>query len=262
MEVCVSVTTTAPIIVLVRPQLGENIGTCARAMLNCGLSEMRIVSPRDGWPNPSAHAAASGADEILHNAKLYNSIPEAIADCDLVIATGAPLRPINLPVDTAEQAVDHVLQAHRPAILFGPERTGLENDDVVYASRLLSIPLNPAFSSLNLAQAVLLVSYIWYRASGHMPSENPQDHRFKKTKLASHEAVEGLVGHMEAELEAAHFFTSPDKKPSMMRNLRAAFARMQMTEQDVLTFRGIIKTLVLGHRSERAKERAEGRGDQ
>lgn len=247
----------APAIVLVRPQLGENIGACARAMLNCGLTDLRIVAPRDGWPSESAWAASSGAIALLENARLCQTIPEAIADCDVVYASGAPLRPINLPVDTAEQAVARVHTAERPAILFGPERTGLENDDIAYAARMLTIPLNPDFNSLNLAQAVLLVSYLWYQGRPEMVTAWPQDHRLHKTKPATQDQVNGLIEHLTTELDNAHFFTSPNKRPSMLRNMRASFARMEMTEQDVLTFRGIIRTLVLGHRSERQKLKAE-----
>ncbi len=240
---------TAPIIILIEPQLGENIGACARAMLNCGVTELRLVNPRDGWPSEKALASSAGADRVINEAQLFSTTQAAIADCDLVYATGARLRHLNLPIDTGEEAAPRLLAAARPAILFGPERTGLHNDDVALASRFLTIPLNPGFTSLNIAQAVLLVSYLWHRENGLPPVDHSR--RTASTQPATQEQVEGLMVHLETELERAHFFTSPTKKPSMLLNLRAAFSRMEMTEQDVLTFRGIIKTLVLGRRSEK-----------
>ncbi len=240
---------TTPIIILIEPQLGENIGACARAMLNCGVTELRLVNPRDGWPSEKALASSAGADRVINEAQLFSTTQAAIADCDLVYATGARLRHLNLPIDTGEEAAPRLVAAARPAILFGPERTGLHNDDVALASRFLTIPLNPGFTSLNIAQAVLLVSYLWHRENGLPPVDHSR--RTSSTQPATQEQVEGLMVHLETELEQAHFFTSPTKKPSMLLNLRAAFSRMEMTEQDVLTFRGIIKTLVLGRRSEK-----------
>lgn len=239
----------APVIILIEPQLGENIGTCARAMLNCGLTELRLVNPRDGWPSDKARSASSGADSVIDGVKLFDSTEAAIADCDLVYATGARLRHLNLPIDTGEDAAVRVCAAARPAILFGPERTGLHNDDVAKCSRFMTIPLNPEFSSLNIAQAVLLISYLWYRQNG-MP-EVDQSHRMAKTRPATQGEIEGLMEHLTDELDKANFFTSISKRPSMLLNLRAMFARMEPTEQDVLTLRGIVKTLVLGRRSEK-----------
>lgn len=238
-----------PVIILIEPQLGENIGTCARAMLNCGLTELRLVNPRDGWPSEKARAASSGADRVIDNVKLYTTTQDAIADCDLVYATGARLRHLNLPVDTGEQAATRIIQAERPAILFGPERTGLHNDDVALSSRFLTIPLNPEFTSLNIAQAVLLVSYMCLREKGQPAVD--QSHRLAKTQPATQGEIEGLMEQLTTELDRAEFFSSPTKRPSMLLNLRAAFARMEMTQQDVLTFRGIVKALVLGRRSEK-----------
>ena len=236
-----------PVIILVRPQMGENIGTVARAMLNCGLTELRLVSPRDGWPNERAVAASSGATQVIENVKLFDNVAAVIADLEMVYATSAREFNLNKPIDNLEEAALRLVEPLKIGVMFGPERTGLEADDVAYASRLLTIPLNPEFSSLNIAQAVLLVSYAWYRQKG-VPVIS-QDHRTDKTRPATQAEFEGLMGHLESELEAAAFFTSPNKRPSMLRNLRAAFSRMEPTEQDVLTFRGIIKALVLGRRN-------------
>ncbi len=231
-----------PVIVLVNPQMGENIGAAARAMLNCGLTELRLVAPRDGWPNPAARANAAGADVVIDTARVFGTTAEALADLSLVYATTARMHHLNLPLDTAEQAVARLRQHEgRCGILFGPERTGLVSEDVVLASRLLTIPLNPDFMSLNLGQAVLLVSYLWFQAGG-VP-DHDQSHRTKKTRLATGAETEGPVAHLSEALDQSGFFTNPDKRPSMIRNLRAAIARMEATQQDVLTFRGIIKAL-------------------
>ena len=239
--------THQPVIILVNPQMGENIGASARAMLNCGLTELRLVAPRDGWPSESAAANAAGADVVIDNAKVYATTKEAVADLDFVYATTGRVHQLNIPIDTAEQAVQR-LRAHdgRSGVLFGPERTGLVGDDVALASRILTFPLNPDYKSLNLAQAVLLVSYLWFQAGG-VP-EPSQYHRTKKTRPATKADLDGLMEHLTTELDAASFFTSPNKRPSMLLNLRAAFSRMEPTEQDVLTWRGIIKALVKGQR--------------
>ena len=240
-----------PIIILVEPQLGENIGAVARAMLNCGLNNLRVVNPRDGWPNEKALAASAGADSVIHEAQLFDSVDAAIADLTLVYAASARSFNLNKPIDTLEQAaermVQHQAQAGRVGVMFGRERTGLESEDVARASRLLTIPLNPDFMSLNIAQAVLLVAYGWYREQGLRPLS--QDHRYQKTQAATQEQLDGLVQHFSDALDNANFFTSANKRPSMLRNLRAAFARMEPTEQDVQTFRGIVKALVLGRRN-------------
>src|SRR6266481_8751642 len=164
----------APVIILVRPQLGENIGMAARAMLNCGLSRLRLVSPRDGWPNPKAERAASGADVVLDKAKVFDAVGEAVADLERVVATTARNRELTQRIVTPRQAAAEMRgwigQTEKVGILFGPERTGLTNDDMVYADTALSIPLNPQFSSLNIAQAVLLVAYEWAAAGEGRPS--------------------------------------------------------------------------------------------
>jgi len=237
----------SPIIILVRPQLGENIGTAARAMLNCGLTQMRLVAPRDGWPSEKAVSASSGAHEVIEQAQLFPDIASAVADLEFVYATSARDFRMNKPIDNLETAADKLAATPKCGVLFGPERTGLEADDIIHANRLLTIPLNPAFSSLNLAQAVLLVSYSWHRAKG-LP-ELSQSHRTDKTRPATQAELAGLMAHLTDELDAAAFFTSADKKPSMLRNLSSLFARMEPTEQDVQTLRGVIKALVAGRRN-------------
>ncbi len=237
-----------PIVILVNPQLGENIGACARAMLNCHLTELRLVKPRDGWPSENALANASGADKLIEEARLYETTQEAIADLELVYATSARQFNLNKPIDDLEEATETIAKSDlKTGILFGPERTGLHGNDVALAGRILTIPLNPTFSSLNIAQAVLLVAYSWHRANGLAhPEPTP---RVERQKPATQDQFEGMIEHFTRELDAADFFTSPNKRPSMIRNLRAAFARMEPTEQDIQTFRGIVKALVLGRRN-------------
>jgi tRNA/rRNA methyltransferase len=230
-----------PAIILVRPQMGENIGAAARAMLNCGLTELRLVAPRDGWPSEKALANSAGADAVINSAKLYNTVPDAVADLEFVYATAGRSYTLNKPIDNLEQATARLVPTPNSGVLFGPERTGLEAEDVVHASRILTIPLNPEFRSLNLAQAVLLVAYSWHHAKG-LP-ELDQSHRTHKTRPANGAELDGLLQHLTEELDSAGFFTSPNKRPSMLRNLAAMFARMEPTEQDVLTLRGIIKAL-------------------
>ena len=237
----------APVIILVGPQLGENIGMCARAMLNCAVTELRIVNPRDGWPNPAAVSAASGATAVLDNAKLYTSTKDAVADLEFVLATTARERGMVKEIYSTDMAAKEI--RHRNAagaqtcgILFGPERTGLENDDVALANAILNIPLNPGFSSLNLAQAVLLVCFSW------LTVENPFRPDAVVTEMgdtapAKKQDIELLLTHLEDELTANDFFRSPDQKPTLLRNIRNFFFRAAPTEQDVRTLRGIVKSL-------------------
>jgi tRNA/rRNA methyltransferase len=238
-----STTTTGPAIILVEPQLGENIGMAARAMANFGLSELRLVAPRDGWPNPGAVAAAAGATALLENASVYASTQEAIANLTFVLATSARSRGQMKRVLAPDAALADVA-ARRQAgqgvgILFGRERTGLENDDISLCDALVTFPVDPAFASLNLAQAVLLVGYEWTRAATGlaMPfGPNPS------TPPAARAAMAGLFEHLEAELDAAEFYPA-DKKPVMTRNMRDMLLRMSPTEQDVRTLRGAIRAL-------------------
>nr|WP_281411497.1 RNA methyltransferase [Enterovirga sp. DB1703] len=237
---------------MVEPQLGENIGMAARAMANFGLSELRLVAPRDGWPNPAAVAAAAGATALLDKAKVYPSTAAAVADLHCVLATSARSRGQMKRVLAPDAAMADLALRSRAGqgtgILFGRERTGLENDDISLCDALVTFPVDPAFASLNLAQAVLLVGYEWTRASRGLalPFEaNPA------TPPASRASLIGLFEHLEAELEAAAFYP-PDKKPVMARNMRDMFHRMGPTEQDVRTWRGAIRALAELRRTRKA----------
>ncbi len=232
-----------PVIVLVRPQLGENIGKAARAMLNFGLVEMRLVSPRDGWPNPSAGPAASGADVVLQNAKVYDSVAAATADCAQVFATTVRKRGVTKPVVTPEQASTEIHTAPgRSAILFGPERSGLETDDVAVARTIITVPINPEFGSLNLAQAVILVAYEWSKGLTaerglSQPSINPI------MPPAPQEELDGMIGQLDAMLMGAGFFHLPDKMQSTRRTLRTLLTKPGWSSQEIRTLRGVLSSL-------------------
>jgi tRNA/rRNA methyltransferase len=244
-------TSAAPVIILVRPQLGENIGMAARAMLNCGLSALRLVEPRDGWPNVKAERAASGADVVLHKAEVFASVADAVADLERVVATSARNRELTQRIVTARHAAAEmrawVGQGEKVGILFGPERTGLENDDMVHADTALSIPLNPQFSSLNVAQAVLLVAYEWAAAGAGAEAERMSDH---STRPATKDELVNLFAHLERALDESGFLRNRAMRPSMVNNLRALLQRSSMTEQEVRSFHGVIKYLAKHKHSE------------
>ena len=237
----------APVIILVGPQLGENIGMCARAMLNCAVTELRIVNPRDGWPNPGAVSSAAGATTVLEQAKLYTSTKDAVADLEFVLATTARPREMVKDIYSTDAAAREIRRRNagkvqKCGILFGPERAGLENDDVVFANAILNIPLNPGFSSLNLAQAVLLVCFSWLSA------ENPFSAQEIATEMgdtapAKKEDIEFLLTQIEDELVKGGFFRSPEQKPTILRNIRNFFFRSAPTQQDVRTLHGIVSCL-------------------
>ncbi len=235
-----------PVFVLVRPQMGENIGAAARAMLNFSLARMRLVDPRDGWPNPRAVAMASGAaGKVLDHAGVFATLPEAVADCAYVFATTARGRDLTKPIMTPERAMEHAralcAQGQKVAILFGPERAGLENDDVVRANAIISIPVNPDFASLNLGQAVLLCAYEWMRQGTTMP---PEVVEMARTEFASHIEVEKLGDHFEQQLDAVGFFFPESRAEGMKQNLRNLWSRMALTRADVQTFHGILRQIV------------------
>ena len=237
-------TGSGPVIILVRPQLGENIGMAARAMLNCGLSELRLVAPRDGWPNDKAQRAASGADVVLDKARVFDSVAEAVTGLQRVVATTARTRELVQRIVTARRAATDmrgwIAGGERVGILFGPERTGLENDDAVLADTALTIPLNPQFSSLNIAQAVLLVAYEWMTSGDASPEERMSEHA---TRPATKDELQNLFGHLERALDESGFLRHKAMRPAMVNNLRALLQRASMTEQDVRTFHGVIKFL-------------------
>ena len=231
-----------PAIVLVRPQLGENIGMAARAMLNCGLDELRIAAPRDGWPNPAAQAAAAGADTVIENARVFDTAAEAVADLQIVLAATARRRDVEKPARDPRGAARLLRDSGaRTGVLFGPERSGLDNDEVGLAAGIIEAPLNPAFPSLNLAQAVFLVAWEW-RMAGPPPVPPPP------SELASAEAFEGFWQHLDGALDAAGYYREPKLKPTVQRNLRAVFARAGLTGQEVRTLRGVIARLASGGR--------------
>lgn len=239
-----------PVVILVRPQLAENIGMCARAMANFGLCEMRLVAPRDGWPQKTrmkkgAFQAAAGASDILEKAVLFDTLEEAVGDLTHVYATTARERgqakPVLAPAQAMSIAHGRVARGEKVGIMFGPERTGLENDDVALASTIITFPVNPKFASLNLAQAVLLTGYEWFRVeSGEappfaMPAENLP---------AKRETLVAFFDFMEGHLDRARFFWPAAKRPVMLRNFRNIVHRLDPTEQDVRTLRGAVEMLV------------------
>lgn len=228
-----------PVIVLVRPQLGENIGKAARAMLNFGLAEMRLVAPRDGWPNPSAGPAASGADMVLEKAQLFDSVADAVADCTHVYATTVRKRGVTKPVMTPEQAAPAIRAAEgRSAILFGPERSGLDTDDVALARTILTVPINPEFGSLNLAQAVILVAYEWSKGTAlEMPPVTQLD------PPAPQEELEGMIGQLDAMLVDSGYYFPPNRVPTIRRTLRVLLSRPGWTSQELRTLRGVLSAL-------------------
>lgn len=234
-----------PAMILIRPQMGENIGGAARAMWNFGLDRLRIVDPRDGWPNQKAVAMASGAGRLLDQAGLYDSTQAALADCHYVFATTARHRGLTKPIMTPERAMAHARQlidaGKKVGVMFGPERAGLENADVARANAVISVPVNPEFSSLNLAQCVLLTSYEWRRQTAEVI---PQTMAMAKTEFAQGIEVEKLGDHFEQRLETAGFFFPEAKSESMRLNLRNLWSRMPLTRADVQTLHGILRQMV------------------
>lgn len=230
--------------ILVQPQLGENIGFAARAMLNCGLTEMRLVAPRDGWPNEKARAAAAGADTVIDGVRLFDTTVEAVADLSRVFAATARNRDMIKPVMTPRYAAADLRAEDEAGIpcgfLFGPERSGLTNDDIALADTIVQVPLNPGFSSLSLPQAVLLLAYEWFQAGDDTPGEELVTGR---TEPASKGELENFFLRLEAVLDERNFFHVDEKRTSMVRNIRNLFQRNRLTEQEVRTLHGIISAL-------------------
>ena len=229
-----------PVIVLVRPQLGQNIGKAARAMLNFGLTEMRLVSPRDGWPNPEAGPAASGADDVLAQAAVYETVAEAISDCATVFASTVRRRDLIMPaVGPEEMAATIHSTPGRTAILFGPERSGLASDDVVLATAIVTVPINPEFGSLNLAQAVILLAYEW--SKGEALAQPPVK---DAEPPAPQEEIEGLIAHLDADLLAAGYFHPPERITVTRHMIRTVMSKARWSSREVKAVRGIVRTLV------------------
>lgn len=241
-----------PAFVLVRPQMGENIGAAARAMWNFGLSRMRVVDPRDGWPNPKAVAMASGAGRVLDGAGLHSTTAGALGDAGFVFATTARGRDLTKPVFSPEEAMAKAAEliggGERVAVMFGPERAGLENEDIARANAIVSVPVNPDFPSLNLAQCVLLCAYEWRRATVRI---DPAVMEMAGTGWATGEEVEHLARHYEDRLDEAGFFFPPEKAPGMKVSLRNLWSRMPLTRADVQILHGAMRQMV--RRAERGR---------
>ena len=239
----------APVVILVEPQLGDNIGATARAMANFGISQLRLVKPRDGWPNPRAWVAASGADRILDSAILHDTIEAAIADCTYVLATTArahdQAKPVAGPDEAARAMASRIAAGETVGILFGRERTGLENTEIALADGIVTLPVNPAFASLNLAQAVLIVAYEWFKltSGGELPFVMPQ-----KSESATKEQLMAFFDNLERELDKVEFFRPAEKHETMSINLRNIFHRMQPTRQDIQTLSGVIMSIAEGRK--------------
>ena len=229
-----------PIIVLVRPQLGQNIGKAARAMLNFGLTEMRLVAPRDGWPNPDAGPSASGADAVLEKARVFPTVQDAIADCSLIFASTVRRRDLVMPVVGPEEMADRIAHSsERSAILFGPERSGLETEDVALANAIVTVPINPEFGSLNLAQAVILLAYEWSkRSSLSQPTVKELE------TAAPHAELDGLVTQLNEELAAKGYFHPPSRTEATKNTLRTIFTKTGWSSREVKAIRGVIRALV------------------
>jgi tRNA/rRNA methyltransferase len=229
-----------PVIVLVRPQLGQNIGKAARAMLNFGLTELRLVAPRDGWPNPDAGPAASGADLVLEQAQVFATTEEAIADCSHVFASTVRRRDLVMPVVRPDEMADRITaSSERSAILFGAERSGLETEEVALANAIVTVPINPDFGSLNLAQAVILLAYEWSKRSelAVPPAKDLEP-------PAPHTELEGLIGQLNDELDAKGYFHPPSRTQATKNTLRTIFTKTRWSSREVKAIRGVIRALV------------------
>ena len=237
----------APAVILVEPQLGENIGFAARAMMNCGLRELRLVRPRDGWPSEKARAAASGADAVIERARVFDTLESAVADLRRLYAASARPRDMRKPVLAARAAAREIRRAIADGlptgVMFGPERMGLTNDHVALADKVVAVPLAPGFSSLNLAHAVLIVGYEWHLAGAAAGRPGPSG---KPHRPATKKQLVSLFDHLERELDACGFLRVAAKRPIMVRNIRTMLARARLTDQEARTFHGMITELVKG----------------
>lgn len=241
--------TPGPVVVLVEPQLGENIGAAARAMANFGLSKLRLVKPLRGWPNERAQVMAAGADRVLDGAVLYETFADAIADCTYVLATTArnhdQAKPVLSAVEAAQSLAPRVAGGETVALVFGRERIGLENHEVARADAIVTLPVNPAFASLNLAQAVVVVAYEWFKlaSGGQLPFAAPE-----RSRPAPKQQLDAFFGDLERELDAVEFFRPHEKRGVMSTNLRNIFNRIAPTEQDIRTLHGIMMSLAQGRK--------------
>ena len=233
-----------PRIILIEPQLAENIGATARAMLNCGLTDLALVKPRQEWPHPRAEAMASGATEVLDKAQLFDSVEDAVAGLNRVYATTARPRELTVRVTTPRRAAGELRAAWQAGeavgVLFGPERSGMTNEHIALADTVISVPLNPAYASLNLAQAVLIVSYEWFTAQSDAPAEQLIE---PDTMPATKAELGAFFSRFEAALDTGGFFRVPEMRPAMVRNLRLMLQRANLTEQEVRTLHGVVSCL-------------------
>ena len=245
----------SPVVILVRPQLGDNIGAVARAMANGGLFHLRLVAPRDGWPQDSAWRTASGAQRLLEAATLHESVADAVADLHHVFATCPRPRHIVKRLLTARGAAAELRaicqRELRCGLLFGPERAGLDNDDMSEADALVRYPMNPAFTSLNLSQAVMVMAYEWWQTQDTTP---PAVLMTNETSVATKGSLENFLGHLVAELDACGFLRNLPKRPGMIRNLRHLFQRGEITEQELRTLHGVVNELAVGRRERKASK--------
>ncbi|MCW5689543.1 MAG: TrmJ/YjtD family RNA methyltransferase [Pseudolabrys sp.] len=238
-----------PVVVLVEPQMGENIGAAARAMANFGLGRLRLVKPRQGWPNEKATVMAAGADRILDGAQLYETLEEAVADCSFVVATTArhhdQLKPIIDAQQAAAEMAPRVSAGDTVALVFGRERNGLENHEVGLADRILTLPVNPAFASLNLAQAVIVVAYEWFKLAG---SDAVREDAPRSSPPVGKQQLGAFFRDIESELEKVEFFRPAEKRETMTINLRNIFTRMELTQQDIRTLHGVVTAIAHGRK--------------
>jgi tRNA/rRNA methyltransferase len=237
----------SPVVILVRPQLADNIGACARAMANGGLFHLRLVAPRDGWPQEKAWRTSSGADRILDAASIHPSVADAVADLHRVLATCPRPRHIIKPLLTARGGAAELraicARDLRVGLLFGPERAGLDNDDMARADALIRFPLNPGFMSLNLAQAVMVMAYEWWIAADATPRHALMTN---ETRVATKAELENFLAHLTAQLDACGFLDNLPKRPGMVRNIRHFFERGEVTEQELRTLHGVVTELARG----------------
>lgn len=252
-----------PSMILVRPQMGENIGAAARAMANFGLGDLRLVAPRDGWPNPKASDTAGKALNIIDDATVHATVGDALGDCQFVLATTARARAMNLPVMDVREAMQELraraARGEKCAVMFGPERTGLENEDMALADAVVTIPVAPEYASLNVGQAVVVVAYEWFMAVASHPSPVTSEDATSAVArspargegllaapllpVATRAQLEGLLGQLEAALDEVNFWRVPEKKDVMWRNIRAGLVRAGLSEQEIATWRGMVKAL-------------------
>lgn len=254
--------TGGPRVILVQPQLGENIGAVARAMLNCGLTELSLVEPREPWPNKKAEAMSAGATEVLDKAELFDSVEDAVAGLNRVFATTARPRDMPVRVVTPREGAAEMRAAHAKGegigLLFGPERSGLTNDHIALADTVISVPLNPAYASLNLGQAVLLVAYEWFTAGDVTPAvQQPVESEPPATK----DDLTGFFDRFEAALDAGGFFRADNMREHTVRNLRAMLQRATLTAQEVRTLHGVVSSLTGSWRETAAKRRKDSSED-